>query len=133
MSTLGVGFFTACGENDDEITPAMPGAGGNGITVNGATVTIDLTQQTTLASAGGWLLIVEAQLLVVNDNGYAALTSVCTHSNCDRSWTYSNRVFECTCHGSRFDTNGAVVRGPAASNLQTYSTSLDGNILTIEK
>jgi len=135
MSTLGLSFFTSCEE--EEVSPDNPDeqdeGDSSGITVNGNTITVELAKQSDLATDGGWLLIIDAQLLVVNDNGYVALTSRCTHSNCDRNWTYGNRIFECTCHGSQFNTSGEVVRGPANRDLQSFSTSVADNVLTIQK
>jgi Rieske Fe-S protein len=134
MALFGVGFFTGCSEADEPMPDpdAGNGGGGNGIQVSQQAVQIDLDRNEALASSGGWLLITQARVLVVNVNGqFNALTSVCTHSQCDRNWSYGNEVFTCSCHGSRFDTNGQVVNGPAASPLRSYPVSRDGENLTI--
>jgi cytochrome b6-f complex iron-sulfur subunit len=95
---------------------------------------VNLTIQNKLAASGGWLLITSAKTLVANLNGtYVALTSVCTHSGCFDSWSFTNSRFTCTCHNSIFDTAGKVVQGPAGQPLDVYSTSVSGSTLTINK
>lgn len=135
MSLFGVAFFTGCSSDEDTQPTPNPPAGGSGITVSGNTITINLDLATALANTGGWALVVEAQTLIVNtgSNNFSALTSVCTHSNCDRNWTFASNVFTCTCHGSRFDTSGAVLTGPAIQPLRSYATSLNGKTLTVTK
>lgn len=54
--------------------------------------------------------------------GFYAVSSVCTHLGCNVKRTATG--FECPCHGSRFDENGRVVRGPAPSPLAWFSLSL---------
>ena len=135
MALFGTAFFTSCSGDDPEpantTTPTPPE---NGITVSGNTIRIDLNVQDDLTRNGSWLLIVNAQTLVANVGGsYIALTSVCTHSGCDRNWTYNNEEFTCTCHNSRFDTAGNVIQGPANQPLTSFSTVVSGQILTITK
>jgi cytochrome b6-f complex iron-sulfur subunit len=136
VSTFGISFFTSCvssEEPDDTTTPPNPTAP-TGITISGNTVQVNLTIQTKLAASGGWLLITSAKTLVANLNGaYVALTSVCTHSQCSDSWSFSNNQFTCTCHNSIFDTAGKVVQGPAGQPLDVYKTSVSGTTLTINK
>lgn len=137
MSTFGIGFFTGCAEDTDPTgrnpTTTPPTSGTNGITVANNVVTVDLAVATALAEAGGWTLIPQARVLLVNtgSNNINALTSVCTHSGCDRNWTFSNNRFTCTCHNSRFNTDGSLVNGPAASPLRTYTVTRNGNIVTV--
>lgn len=138
MSMFGVSFFTSCA-SDEDTNPSNPNsnnppASSTGINISNSTVVIDLSQATTLKNAGGWILITGAQMLVVNTgNGFSSLTSVCTHSGCDRQWSLSNNEFECTCHGSRFTTSGAVVQGPASRPLASFENSRSGDILTIQR
>jgi len=138
MSLMGIGFFTSCTSEEDTLPDdnvSNPSNPDSGININGNTITIDLSKASGLKAAGGWLLITDAQLLVVNtgSNSYNALTSICTHSQCDRNWTFTNQVFTCTCHGSRFNTSGGVINGPAATALRSFGTALSDEILTITK
>ena len=138
MSTFGISFFTSCvsSEDPDDPTSTTPPTttSPNGITISGNTVQVNLTIQNKLAASGGWLLITSAKTLVANLNGtYVALTSVCTHSGCFDSWSFTNSRFTCTCHNSIFDTAGKVVQGPAGQPLDVYSTSVSGTTLTINK
>jgi cytochrome b6-f complex iron-sulfur subunit len=139
MGMFGLSFFTGCGQEDDpqpgqDGTPANGGSG-TGISITPTEVSITLNQQQTLSNAGGWLLITGAQMLVVNvgGNSFNALTSVCTHTGCDRNWSYSNGEFRCSCHGSRFTNAGILVAGPATRDLRSFSTNVQDGILKISR
>ncbi|SEG44321.1 ubiquinol-cytochrome c reductase iron-sulfur subunit [Algoriphagus boritolerans] len=136
LASLGVAFFTSCSttEDADPISPNPPGNSSNGITIAGNTITINLSIQSALNTSGNWLLIQNARTLVANVNGsFVALTSVCTHSGCDRNWTFGNNRFTCTCHGSIFDPSGNVLQGPATQPLTQFGTQVSGTTLTITK
>jgi nitrite reductase/ring-hydroxylating ferredoxin subunit len=55
-------------------------------------------------------------------DGFYTVSSVCTHLGCNVKRTGAG--FECPCHGSRFDENGRVVRGPAPAPLAWFGLSL---------
>jgi Rieske Fe-S protein len=64
-------------------------------------------------------------------NGLYAMSAVCTHAGCLVSELGSASAgLDCGCHGSRFDSNGAVTHGPASSPLQHYQVDVaaDGSI-----
>lgn len=44
-------------------------------------------------------------------------SAVCTHMGCVVQWNPDEKSFDCPCHGSRFDTDGKVINGPAIEDL----------------
>jgi cytochrome b6-f complex iron-sulfur subunit len=72
---------------------------------------------------GSITFLPERQLYVVNSaDGFYCISSVCTHLGCNVK--RGGPGFECPCHGSQFDENGQVVRGPAPKPLAWYALSL---------
>jgi Rieske Fe-S protein len=52
------------------------------------------------------------------DGAVHALSPVCTHVRCVVSFNPRERTWDCPCHGSRFTTEGEVVKGPARRPLE---------------
>ncbi|GAB2868833.1 FAD-dependent oxidoreductase [Streptomyces deserti] len=53
-----------------------------------------------------------------DDGTLHAVSARCTHLGCLVSFNAAERAWECPCHGSRFDTDGKVVQGPATRPLE---------------
>ena len=74
----------------------------------------------------------EAVILGRDAGGLYAMSAACTHAGCLVDVTTSGGTEElyCPCHGSLFDANGGVKRGPAGLPLQHYQVEVaaDGTI-----
>jgi cytochrome b6-f complex iron-sulfur subunit len=79
------------------------------------------------------LVILSSNVAVGMDSGGVyAMSAVCTHAGCildDGAQTISAGL-SCPCHGSAFDGNGKVTKGPARQALQHYQVTIasDGSI-----
>jgi glycine/D-amino acid oxidase-like deaminating enzyme/nitrite reductase/ring-hydroxylating ferredoxin subunit len=52
------------------------------------------------------------------DGALRAVTATCTHLACLVQFNGAERSWDCPCHGSRFDLDGAVLNGPAVRPLK---------------
>lgn len=44
-------------------------------------------------------------------------SATCTHSGCEVAWNSTEQCWDCSCHGSHFAPDGAVLNGPAIHSL----------------
>jgi len=69
-------------------------------------------------------------LITQNDGlhlqGYG-INSICTHLGCVVPWISSQNKFICPCHGSQYNAEGNVVRGPAPLPLALAHVYTDDN------
>ncbi|MBL8078824.1 MAG: ubiquinol-cytochrome c reductase iron-sulfur subunit [Anaerolineales bacterium] len=68
-------------------------------------------------------------LLLHTDEGFSALSLVCTHLGCTVEPKESG--FTCPCHGSKYDAEGSVLNGPAQKKLNALRVEVttDGNLI----
>jgi glycine/D-amino acid oxidase-like deaminating enzyme/nitrite reductase/ring-hydroxylating ferredoxin subunit len=55
------------------------------------------------------------------DGTLSERSAVCPHLGCIVSWNPVERSWDCPCHGSRFDSAGRVIHGPAVADLAPVS------------
>ena len=97
-----------------------------------APVTIKLSDYPVLATVGQAVEFPDALRAVVrtsvSPSTFLGLRLLCTHQGC--TTTLTNNQFVCPCHGSRFDSLGNVLQGPAADPMihRTVTDNGDGTI-----
>ena len=72
----------------------------------------------------------DAHYLISTSNGNLesfALNAVCTHLGCVVPWNPSENKFMCPCHGSQYNNEGKVVRGPAPRSLALADVNIQDN------
>ncbi len=80
--------------------------------------------------SGGEKLLPQDNLRVISTSeGIAAMSLVCTHLGCIVQ--QSTEGFTCPCHGSKFDSQGNVLGGPAPRPLKWLhvSQAADGELI----
>lgn len=71
-----------------------------------------------------------------NENdGLQICSAVCTHMGCIVRFNNAEQSWDCPCHGSRFDTSGEVIEGPALKALASLSelTGKNGKAFSIDE
>jgi nitrite reductase/ring-hydroxylating ferredoxin subunit len=76
----------------------------------------------------GWLYDIAARK--ISTGQYEALLLECTHQQ--NQLMVDPNGYRCALHGSRFDLEGQVVKGPAETALKKYATRLDMGQLIIQ-
>ena len=75
----------------------------------------------------GWYYDIAVEKKV--DNTYSAVLMQCTHQ--ENQLVVTGSGFTCSLHGSQFDKDGNVRKGPAEERLQHYATTVYNNNLVI--
>ena len=103
--------------------------------VNRGRISIPLVDVKDIVKSRG-VFIVRAEeihediLLFMTDSGtYTAIGTLCTHQGC--TVRPGKNVLICPCHGSSFDLEGRVLRGPAQRPLNTYLVEIEGEELWV--
>jgi cytochrome b6-f complex iron-sulfur subunit len=76
----------------------------------------------------------EPTYLTIKDDGTLhswGIVDNCTHLGCTFPWNGNDHQFQCPCHGSRYDEEGKVVRGPAPLPLKLAHITIDGDYIRI--
>jgi cytochrome b6-f complex iron-sulfur subunit len=68
----------------------------------------------------------------MEDGGFIALSSKCTHLGCIVPWNDKEKRFACPCHGSSFDITGSVITSPAPRPLDMFPISIENKIVKVD-
>ena len=88
-----------------------------------------------LAAEGGSLKVMPKgaadpiYVLALGNRRFAAVSPICTHLGCTVEIEQARLV--CPCHGSNYDREGRVLRGPAARPLTSYRAELTSDEVLI--
>ena len=130
MAGTGISLIQSCTNNVVE----SPASGGDGdellIDITSTGFTALLTDGGSVITNGNSIDPSGLVLLRVSD-GIRAFQNRCTHSSYPLQ-PFNNGVAMCTSgHGGSFNTNGQGISPPAYTSLKEYTTSLEGNDLTV--
>ena len=82
-----------------------------------------------LKSVGGFVVlkIQNKEILFIRDSEdkVRAVNPVCSHRKCLVTYSPENKRIVCPCHGSNYDLDGSVLKGPSEKPLQVFEAELD--------
>lgn len=63
---------------------------------------------------------------VINVNGeVSGLSLVCKHRGCEVEFNADEKTWDCPCHGSRYNLDGSLMKGPAKSGLDSVMIKIE--------
>ncbi len=72
------------------------------------------------------------EFIIINQAGETMVfLSHCTHLGCKINQTNNSKLV-CPCHGSEYDLDGQVIKGPAYKNLRAVNFEISENSSQIE-
>ena len=77
----------------------------------------------------GWTTLKDTERLLdiivarTPDGCLVALWRICSHGACPLAWYPEQEQARCGCHGSRFNTLGEVLNGPATEDIRAFPTA----------
>jgi len=67
----------------------------------------------------------------LEDGGFLALSSACTHLGCSLPWDETKNLFICPCHGSTFDLPGNALSAPATRALDMHPLRIENGQIRV--
>jgi Rieske Fe-S protein len=61
-----------------------------------------------------------------DDGTLRVRSAICPHLGCHVQWNAAEKSWDCPCHGSRYDVEGAVLHGPSTRELARTETPVTG-------
>ena len=82
-----------------------------------------------------YVVITNSQLpapiyILKNGDSYQASLMLCTHKQCELNIT--GATLTCPCHGAEFSAKGTLLQGPAETDLQNFTVSVENNKIIID-
>ncbi len=84
----------------------------------------------------GWVTTQEqmaAWVVTKNGSDFVVFNPNCTHLGCLYAWNPGLQRFQCPCHGSIFDIDGAVIGGPAPRPLDRMPFEINNGQIELIK
>jgi cytochrome b6-f complex iron-sulfur subunit len=77
---------------------------------------------------GSVTYIADQEVYIVHtEDGFYAVSAICTHLGCITKWNAEANTIACPCHGSKFQPNGTKIEGPAPGPLVHWTIALASN------
>lgn len=80
---------------------------------------------------GSGVIVGDIVLTQPSPGVFKGFSAVCTHAGCSVA-KIADGTIDCPCHGSKFNLDGTVVKGPATRPLESKPVSIQGDSLVLD-
>ena len=129
-AVCGVGALSACGADGDDAAAPAPATSQGAPSSGGLRASLTSVEDIPEGGAVSAAAPVGGKVLVSRLPGdeLLAFSAVCPHEGC--TVAPDDGQFSCPCHGSQFELNGDLKRGPARKGLTPFPVRVtDGQVL----
>ena len=75
---------------------------------------------------GSGVIVGEVVLTQPSAGDFKGFSAICTHAGCTVN-KVADGTIDCPCHGSKFNLDGSVAKGPATKPLEPAAVSVQGD------
>lgn len=127
---LSAGALAACGSGEDK-----PAAGGESSkpaeSSEAAPAEGGAIAKTADVPVGSGVIVDGVVITQPVAGEFKAFSAVCTHKGCDMN-KVADGTIDCPCHGSKFNLDGTVAKGPATEPLEPKAVAVQGESIVLE-
>ncbi|CAN5823911.1 Rieske (2Fe-2S) protein [soil metagenome] len=80
---------------------------------------------------GSGVIVGDVVLTQPSAGVFKGFSAVCTHAGCNVA-KIADGTIDCPCHGSKFNLDGSVAKGPASKPLEPTSISVQGDSIVLD-
>lgn len=106
-------------------TTAAPGAPG------APAPAANVIAKTSDVPVGSGLIVDKVVVTQPSAGTFKGFSAVCTHAGCTVN-KVADGTIDCPCHGSKFNLDGSVAKGPATAPLKPQSVSVQGDSIVLD-
>ncbi len=131
---LTAGALAACGNGGDK--PAdKPAASSEAVTTPPsadapANATASALAKTADVPVGSGVIVDDVVITQPTAGDFKGFSSKCTHKGCAVN-KVADGTIDCPCHGSKFNLDGTVAKGPATEPLESKAVSVEGDSIVL--
>jgi Rieske Fe-S protein len=130
---LTAGTLAACGSEGDKGDKAdKPAAGGEASSSSAAPTEAPSGAITKAADVpvGSGIIVDDVVVTQPAAGDFKAFSSTCTHKGCAVN-KVADGTIDCPCHGSKFNLDGSVAKGPATKPLEAKPVTVEGDSIVL--
>jgi Rieske Fe-S protein len=113
-------------EASSESATAPTSSAPNGAAAPGA----DAIAKTSEVPVGSGIIVGQVVLTQPTAGDIKGFSAICTHAGCEVNKVAEGTI-DCPCHGSKFNLDGSVAKGPATKPLEPAAVSVSGDSIIL--